>query len=67
MVDIMFTTVLSSDFRRLFLVDSGACMSTYSLGWGDWAAVRGADRPRAVTATGSALTIYSICRVRWTH
>eukprot|EP00972_Heterocapsa_arctica_P002296 332227-Heterocapsa_arctica.AAC.1 len=62
----MSTTTLPGNSGTLLLVDSGACMSTCPREWCEWAPVRDGDLPNAVTATGSALTIYGMRRLRCT-
>eukprot|EP00972_Heterocapsa_arctica_P032364 4770603-Heterocapsa_arctica.AAC.1 len=56
---------VSSDAGVLLMIDSGACMSTCPRTWCSWSPIQPlVNTPRAVTATGSPLTVYGARRVR---
>eukprot|EP00972_Heterocapsa_arctica_P025606 3767992-Heterocapsa_arctica.AAC.1 len=67
MAEVIDVKALTTDNGMLLLVDSGACISTCPRNWCDWAPTSSSNAlPHAVTATGKALQMYGLRRVRCT-
>eukprot|EP00972_Heterocapsa_arctica_P070629 10434192-Heterocapsa_arctica.AAC.1 len=65
MAEMISVDAVNSDAGVLLMIDSGACMSTCPRLWCSWSPTKPiTDTPKAVTATGSPLTVYGVRRAR---